>query len=172
MKIALGSTSIDKANILREALSQFENNIEILGCDVFSGITDQPLSEEVTIEGAVNRAHSAKNKQENCEIAFGLEGGLTEIQGSYFLVCVVALVDDQKRLFLGVSSKLELPKEISDKVKLGEKFGEVVRRYQSEHGQEKNIHDLLELLINRKQSFIEATKNAYLTFLSSEHYEK
>ena len=43
MKIALGSTSIDKANILKEILGEFFKDLEFQTYDVSSGITDQPL---------------------------------------------------------------------------------------------------------------------------------
>jgi non-canonical (house-cleaning) NTP pyrophosphatase len=80
MKIALGSTSEAKKEILKDALKNLvTENIEVFGFDVESGITDQPLSEAVTIEGAMNRAKNAMGKASNVDFAVGLEGGLENI---------------------------------------------------------------------------------------------
>ncbi|HEX6976853.1 MAG TPA: inosine/xanthosine triphosphatase [Patescibacteria group bacterium] len=172
MKIALGSTSDSKISILKDALkSLVESEIDIVGFEVESGITDQPLNEEVTIQGASNRAKNALTKAKNKDFSVGLEGGLQEIADKgYFLVCVAAIYDFDGHLSIGIGGKLQLPKEVSERIKKGEQFGEVIREYESKHKGDKNVMPLVQALISRKTAFEEAIQNAYLSYLNKKHF--
>ena len=55
-KILLGTTSENKIKIVRD---YFNNNFDVIPKGVESGILEQPLSEEMTIKGAINRAKNA-----------------------------------------------------------------------------------------------------------------
>src|SRR3989344_4341066 len=114
MKIALGSTSIDKANILKEILGEFFKDLEFQTYDVSSGITDQPLDEETTITGAINRAQTIRERNIKSDLFVGLEGGLSLIHNNYFLVCVVALINKKGDLFLGINRKKLFSEAISN----------------------------------------------------------
>jgi non-canonical (house-cleaning) NTP pyrophosphatase len=79
-KIALGTTSQNKQRILAEYLKTIrEDEYAIALCDVSSGITEQPLDEETTIKGAMNRARNALEVEPASDYGIGLEGGLVEI---------------------------------------------------------------------------------------------
>ncbi|OGY12215.1 MAG: hypothetical protein A3A58_00580 [Candidatus Blackburnbacteria bacterium RIFCSPLOWO2_01_FULL_41_27] len=170
MKIALGSTSIDKANILKEILGEFFKDLEFQTYDVSSGITDQPLDEETTITGAINRAQTIRERNIKSDLFVGLEGGLSLIHNNYFLVCVVALINKKGDLFLGISSKLRLPKEVSEKIKKGERFGNVVREYQHKNKNDSVLYKFTECLINRKKLFSEAISNACAEYRNSSYF--
>jgi len=167
MQVALGSTNNDKVNILREALSDFEKEVEIIKVAVQPNISEQPLSEEETIKGAINRAKSALIAKPEVDFAVGLEGGLTKIENKgYFLVCVAAICNRNNNIHLGISSKLQLPEEVSDQIDKGGFFGTVIRDYAQKPQNSKNLAVLLKILISRKQPFIEAIRNAYLVYKS------
>jgi inosine/xanthosine triphosphatase len=172
MKIALGSTSEAKKEILKDALKNLvTENIEVVGFDVESGITDQPLSEAVTIEGAMNRAKNAMGKASDVDFAVGLEGGLEDVAGKgYFLTCGTAIYDPEGHLSIGLGGKLQLPKEVSDRVKKGEQFGEVIREYEDKHKNDENVLPLVNALISRKDSFEQAIQNAYLSYKNKKHF--
>lgn len=107
----------------------------------------------------------------DCEFAVGLEGGLEELADKgYSLVCVAALSDKEEHIALGVGGKLQLPKEVSERVKKGEQFGEVIREYESKHQNDSDVLPLVDALISRKAAFEQAIQNAYLSYINKKHF--
>ena len=160
-KILLGTTSENKIKIVRD---YFNNNFDVIPKGVESGILEQPLSEEMTIKGAINRAKNATAGETDYLFSIGLEGGLTMIDSVYNLVCVVAIFSNNK-IYIGISDKIELPQSVSDDIKTGKEFGKVIREYKSVNKKEPEI---IEELITRKNSFIEALNRAYIQLSTDE----
>ncbi len=166
MNIYLGTTSEDKANILVEALKQIGiSDFNINGCKVESGIVDQPLDEETTLHGARNRSRSALLGNKD-GIGLGLEGGLTMVPGDdrYYLICFASICDIKGNEYFGGSSKLVLPKEVSDNIKNGYEFGIVIREYMKSLNEEDPSFNYVNELITRKRLFIEAITNSFLDY--------
>lgn len=170
LNIALGSTSDDKKSILKNALEGLKIDSDIKGHEVESGITDQPLDEETTILGAKNRALAALEFESEAEIGIGLEGGLVEIENKgYFMVCASVVIDKDGHDYLGLSGKLQLPKEASQKIKRGEQFGQAIREFAQKHDKDPLINELTERLVTRKEAFTEAIRNSILSYFNKEH---
>jgi inosine/xanthosine triphosphatase len=171
MKIVLGSTSEDKKNILMDFLNKSDISSEVVAQNVQSGITDQPLEENMIIKGAVNRSKQALANVPDADLSVGMEGGLNKVADKgYFMVCVAAIYTKDGELFLGISSKLQLPKFVSDEVKKGRQFGETIRNYKLLNDNDKNIEELIVELISRKKSFNEALNNAFLAITNKRHF--
>ncbi len=166
MKISLGSTSVNKKNILLEVLSDFTIT-DIVYNNVSSDISEQPLSEEETIQGAKNRAKNSFLIDQTVDMSFGMEGGLSKIDGIYYLVCVTAIYTKDGSYYLGISSKLPLPKDVSEKIDKGEEFGVLVREYQQTLSKDSDLYFLVEKLIDRKDLFKESIQNALLIYKSN-----
>jgi len=174
LSLALGSTSLDKKRVLKKALSLFNLTAEIRTVDVSSGINEQPLNEKTTIKGAENRAIAAMNafyKGKKIDFAVGLEGGLCWINNrGYFLICAAVICDKDKTTYLGLSSKLQLPKEVSDKIKRGKSFGKAIRDFQQKNKNKDSLIRIANLLISRKEAFREAITNAFLVYRNKTYY--
>ncbi|HEY4483581.1 MAG TPA: DUF84 family protein [Candidatus Paceibacterota bacterium] len=167
MKILLGTTSDSKINIVK-TFFQDKGGVEIISCDVSSGITDQPLDLEITIRGATNRAKNALSLNNHNDdiglIALGLEGGLVlEKDRVYALVCVAVLLKPSGETYIGTSSPISLPEEVSNRIAKGEQFGEVIREFEGNLANETDQHfrDKINELIGRKGSFLEAVKSVF-----------
>ena len=161
MKINLGTTSDDKKKILIAALSELNiSDYTIEGHKVDSEITDQPLDEEMTLQGARNRARNALAVCSGSLLGVGLEGGLVMLPGDtrYYLVCVAVIRDKGNHEYVGVSGKLALPQSVSDYVMNGGEFGVAIREYESQVGID---NEYTRELVTRKQSFITAIQNAF-----------
>ena len=157
MKIALGSTSTDKINILKKALDGQVAYTEIIPTQVDSGIAEQPLSQEETMQGAINRAKNALALQTQASIAVGLETGLEDVGGIYNLVCAAAFWDGQQ-LITGQSGRLPLPLSVSDQIKQGGQFGQLIQAYQPIATPDEQ--ERIKQLISRESSFISAINKA------------
>jgi len=163
-KIALGTTSQNKQRILAECLKTMgHNEYAITPCDVSSGIVEQPLDEETTITGAINRAHNALEVEPDSEFGIGLEAGLIEIGDlGYFLVCVCALLKKDGTIHVGISGKTPLPTEVSKAVKTGGLFGKLIREYRENCNDNDDIKKKWAYrLISREQEFSDAINRAF-----------
>ena len=116
MKIIVGSKNQAKVEAVREMLQDYPHlaDAEVVGMETESGVSDQPLSLEESMRGALNRAKAVFN---DCDYSIGLESGLMHVPGSktgYMDVCVCAIYDGREAHF-GLSSAWEFPKkEITD----------------------------------------------------------
>ena len=154
--------------LLKLGIVKFE--IESIPAD--SEITNQPLSEKVTIEGTRNRAKNAlkMGKEKDQVVGVGLEGGLeyNETDSLYYLVCVCVIRAKTGDEFLGISNKKALPQSVSDGVKNGGEFGILIREFY-ESGKD-NCDQIekenLEQLISREQIFCEAIRRAFTDYFS------
>lgn len=171
-KILLGTTSQSKLEIVKSIL---RTDYEIIPVDVESGVTDQPLNEDTTIKGAVNRAKNAARSSQEYEFSIGLEGGLGKINNLYYLVCVAALVNQRGDVYIGISNKLPLPKEVSECIGRGEQFGVAIREFMK-NIQNNSLNDSTQLiehvqeLIDRKKSFSMALNTALFAFKFREKF--
>lgn len=120
VNIALGSTNQIKVQALHEVLEDCPvlGESEIFVVDVFSDISEQPLSLNETIRGAKNRARHAFEICERCAYSFGIECGLMEVTESRtgFMGLSVCCIYDGHEFYLGQSCGVELPQHIIDLV--------------------------------------------------------
>lgn len=70
-----------------------------------SGVSEQPLSHSETIKGATNRAMSSYKKTKDADLAFGMEGGIHEVNSHYYYFTAICLYDG-KELYYGLSESI------------------------------------------------------------------
>lgn len=120
MTFAIGSTNIIKIQALEEVLLDYPEMLfsRLIPFAVPSGIEDQPLSLEITIQEAKNRAKNAFEACEGCKYGFGIESGLMQAPGTqtgYFETSICAIYDGSV-YYLGIASGFEVPPQILDRV--------------------------------------------------------
>ena len=110
MIINIASHNPTKIKALREIIRDYDNLnlaavIDVDGC---SRVSEQPITLEETILGAMNRAREAFK---DCDYSVGLESGLMAVpytQTGYMDVCACAIFDGHN-YYLGLSSAWEPP---------------------------------------------------------------
>lgn len=130
MKVIVGSKNPAKVDAVREILRHYEHLKagEVVGIDVDTGVSEQPMSLEETVEGAQKRAKAAF---QGCVYSIGIESGMMRVPGSkcgYMDVTVCAIYDGTE-FHLGLSSAWEFPdKGVMDLViKDGHNFSDAAR---------------------------------------------
>lgn len=112
MKIVIGSTNSLKVSALTEVIPLFDflKNSILISQSVPSGISEQPLSLQETIDGAQNRALAAAAYG---NIGIGIENGLCNIPGTdrYFDIGVCCIYANNRFAF-GFSQGFEIPKSV------------------------------------------------------------
>ena len=137
MKIIIGTKNKAKAQAVINACSTILQNPEFMNLDVPSEVSDQPIGDEETLRGAGNRARNAM-REGNGDLAFGLEGGVRELDGKLF-VCnwgVLQLKDGTR--FIAGGAQIPLPEEVAKPVRAGEELGPVMERYTQNEGIRQN----------------------------------
>lgn len=114
IRYALGTT-----NQAKRAAVKMATGMEPICLSVPSGVSEQPLSEEETICGAIHRAKQVLLQVPEASIGLGLEGGLTydeRFTQQWYLLSVCAAWDG-KKLFLGKGLVFPIPNEVGERVK-------------------------------------------------------
>jgi len=160
MKVIIGSKNQDKIDILKQVLEELHLSVEVSGVEVEPGITDQPLDKEITLIGAKNQAIGALKINPDVDFAFGLEGGLNDYGEGYHLVTYACLIDKNGYECIGQGKDIPLPEVVSEKVKTGGWFGDIIREYAKDNPIDDN-------LITRVTPFTQAIHNAYAGYLKT-----
>jgi inosine/xanthosine triphosphatase len=94
VRVAVGSTNPVKVGAVQSAFAMVwpASGVACIACDVPSGVSEQPMSDRETIQGARTRATSARDLTD-AEFGAGIESGLTEIEGAWYATGWVAVVD-------------------------------------------------------------------------------
>ena len=86
------------------------------GLAVESGVSDQPMSSEETLQGAVNRASQLPTMAPESQFFVGMEGGIEIIDDRWFASAWMVILDAQGRRAQGKSALFALPPKIKELV--------------------------------------------------------
>lgn len=118
--IAVGSTNEAKVLAVKESLLDSPSflHAKVISVATDSGVSDQPLSLQETIQGAKNRAKNAFNLCDSCKLGFGIESGLIEASdvSTGFLHTSACSIYDGKNYYTGLSTSFEVPPKILELV--------------------------------------------------------
>lgn len=134
MKIIIGTQNIAKIDAIQKAFSSYINSeSEFISLDVESLVSAQPISDDETLRGAVNRAKNALNQQQG-HAAIGLEGGVKWVNHQLYLCNWGALVTAEGEVFTASGAGVPLPVEIAEGIKEGKELGPLMDNYTNRQG--------------------------------------
>ncbi|HEX7065827.1 MAG TPA: DUF84 family protein [Bacillales bacterium] len=119
--VVVGSANPAKVEAVREVYE------EVRGVKVPSGVSNQPMSDEETRTGALNRAKACVRK--GASFGIGLEGGVMESEAGLLSVNWGALVDGNGREVVAAGARYPLPEEIADGIRAGRELGDLIDRF-------------------------------------------
>lgn len=124
MRVLLGSANPIKLAALIDVLDKREDyrGWKVAGAPIASGVAEQPLSLEETIEGAENRAWAARDALMGSDWGVGIESGVVRTAGIALDVCACVIVTKQSGKadrYLGLSSAWEVPARIAKRLRPG-----------------------------------------------------
>ena len=121
MKIAVGTKNPSKLCAVEDAFKALypDTLIECIGVDVPSGVSEQPMNDDETMFGAQNRAQEALIAVKDANYGVGLEGGLHQVQGTWFTGNFASVVSRSGLVGFGISPRVAVPEELIQKVKSG-----------------------------------------------------
>ncbi|MBX2998387.1 MAG: inosine/xanthosine triphosphatase [Caldilineaceae bacterium] len=173
MKIAIGSTNPTKIQAAERAARKVWPQAQIVAAEVASGVAAQPMNDEETIRGAINRAKAALLAAD-AEIGMGVEGGIEDTPFGMFTTGWGAVVDRKGRLGIGGGGSVLLPESIAERLRAGEELGPEMDRFSGLKNVRQNqgaIGIFTDGLVSRSEALEVALTYALARFICPDYYE-
>jgi inosine/xanthosine triphosphatase len=155
MRVAIGSKNQAKIHAVKNVFKD-----EVISVNAQSGVNDQPMSDEETIKGAINRAIQAAEMGE-AEIGIGLEGGVQQTPYGLVLCNWGALAAKGMDPIIAGGARIPLPEEIAVQLLNGAELGPVMEEYAKKQNVRKNegaVGIFTNGQINRSEMFTHVMK--------------
>jgi inosine/xanthosine triphosphatase len=123
--VAAGTANPAKLKPVQTVFGQVFEGAQVQGLSVPSGVREQPIGEEETELGAVNRAKAALAGVPGASWGVGLEGGVRFGSQGCFLFGAVAVAGGT-RLEVGRTAELRLPPSVAERIQAGEELGPIM----------------------------------------------
>ena len=121
--VAIGSTNPIKIQAVKNVLNH--DHIRIVSCLAVSHVRPQPLSDEETKQGAINRAKDCLEKTQ-ASLAIGLEAGIVFLSAECYLCHWGALVDRKQNVYSTNGPLILLPKHYRELLLNGQNLEEIM----------------------------------------------
>jgi inosine/xanthosine triphosphatase len=115
MKIAIGTTSSPKVAWVKDAMAgcpyfhSIQDSVEYILQKTESGVSDMPLSLEVTLEWARNRAMNLIKNGIDADFYVGIEGGVWPVLDRKVLGGTIYIINRAGEWHFGISQAMEVP---------------------------------------------------------------
>lgn len=163
-----------EATILGFSLVFPNENFEVKGVAVSSGISNQPLSNSETLQGAKNRVDNAYNLYPDADFWVGIEGGVEKINSDMESFAWIFIKSKDGIRGKSRTSTFFLPPQVINLVLKGKELGEaddiVFKRHNSKQANGA-VGILTDNIITRTSYYKEAVVLALIPFKNTNLYE-
>jgi len=116
MKVYVASVKAPKVDAVKEIAEEYDSlaGAEVIGIEVETGVSEQPLTVEETVQGAINRAKMAF--RDDATYSFGIESGMVEVSQSRsgHIHIIAAAIHDGSDMHLGLAGGYEIPEVLQN----------------------------------------------------------
>jgi len=172
LTIAVGTLNPVKIAATRAVLAKAWPHAHLIPVTVSSEVSDQPIDDEETVRGAINRALAARRKA-TAMIGIGLEGGISRRPFGIFTSEWCAVADSSEQVWLGGGANMPVPSAILEQLAYGLELGEVVDRLTGLRGSKSGpgtIGVLTGGLTNRQRCYEAVIAYALAPLISPQFY--
>lgn len=149
-----------------------QEEFEVMGVAVPSGVSDQPFSNAETLRGAHNRAIAAYHHDQQADFWVGIEGGIEEEEDDMAAFAWVVVLS-QTFVGKGKSGTFYLPRAVAKLIKEGMELGEAddqVFGLTNSKQEQGSVGILTGNVITRTELYKAATIFALIPFRNTEFY--
>lgn len=169
LTIAVGSKNPVKIESARAGFQAMfpENIFSAEGYDVASGVSDQPMSSQETLQGATNRARALRELNPTADFFVGIEGGIETINDTLFASAWIVVIDRGGTSTLGRSGAFPLPPGVKRLVDSGVELGHANDKVFEQHNSKQQggaVASLTGGVITRHSLYEHAMALALATF--------
>jgi inosine/xanthosine triphosphatase len=168
VSVVVSSKNPVKINAVSAGLKRMfpKSDFNLVSVDVPSGVADQPMSDEETLQGAKNRVANATKLVGDADLYIGIEGGVCNLQNemaafAWIVICSKDLMGKAR------SGTFFLPKAVSELVQQGVELGvadDLVFKRENSKQAGGAIGILTENALDRKELYEQAVLLALVPF--------
>lgn len=167
MKVLIGTKNPAKIEGAKKAFDEYFDDIEIVGIDVKSEVSEEPVNDEI-YEGAKNRVNNlikyAKENNIYPNYYLGIESGMTNKFGKWMIINIAVIKDKDNNESFGTSASFPIPDKYVNEI-MQTDLGKVMDRIFME--QDLRIKKGgINFLTHGKISRIDLTKEAFVMALT------
>jgi len=139
MKIFVASENPVKINAVTIAASEHYPDVEVRGLAVVSGVSEQPMTDQETLEGSINRAKALKKMvlaKPLClpgeeALFIGAEGGVycprfAQSDRELWSTVWISVLDQKGEVYSASGARFRLPQVLADGILAGQELGHVM----------------------------------------------
>ncbi|MFK7771728.1 MAG: inosine/xanthosine triphosphatase [Saprospiraceae bacterium] len=173
-KIIVASKNPIKINATKLGFQKVFSNIdfECEGVSVPSDVSDQPMSNQETLQGAINRATHAKNDFSTATYWVGIEGGIEKV-GEEMMAFAWIVILSNEGIGKARTGTFFLPPQVVELINQGKELGEaddIIFGHSNSKQKNGAVGILTGNLIDRTQFYVEAMVLGLIPFLNKEIY--
>lgn len=150
-----------------------DRQFEFDGISVPSSVSDQPMTDEETKKGAVNRAQNAKSENSDAEYYVGIEGGLEEDEGVLRAFAWIVVINKDGFVSKSRTADFILPDKVSELIKQGYELGDaddIVFKRSNSKQENGSVGILTHDVITRTSFYEQAVVLALVPFVNVDLY--
>ncbi|KAK4228591.1 Maf/Ham1, partial [Podospora fimiseda] len=139
----------------------------VKGVSVASGVPDQPMTDDETLQGALNRVGNAQIVEPEADFWVGIEGGVNPHRGSLESFAWVVVTDKTGRTGKARTAAFYLPDEVAELVRGGMELGpadDLVFGRQNSKQKNGAVGLLTDDAVTRKDIYVQAVTMALIPF--------
>lgn len=173
LKIIVASKNPVKINAVAEGFKSFFPETKVLGVSVDSGVSDQPMSDKETLEGAFNRAQNARKIFKDADFYVGVEGGV-ERDSKGLTAFAWIVIDNGLYQSEARTTTFRLPKQVTQLIDEGYELGIANDKIFGEYNSKQNsgaVGLLTSDTITRTELYRQAVQLALIPFINRKLYE-
>jgi inosine/xanthosine triphosphatase len=175
IKIIVSSKNPVKINAVLEGFNSVypNNKFSVTGISVASGVLDQPMSEEETMRGALNRVNNANKSNPIGDFWVGIEGGIEE-KNDGMITFAWVVIKSKTQIGKGRTTAFYLPDKVSALIRQGKELGDaddIVFGKKNSKQQNGAIGILTSNVLTRTSAYIPAVIIALIPFKNPSLYK-
>lgn len=173
-RVIVASENPVKLNAVKSGFQKMfsENEFEFVKASVPSDVHDQPLDNDTTLKGALNRANNAKALFQDADFWIGVEGGI-EKSGSQMSAFAWVVIISGEKMGKARTGTFFLPKKVIELIEAGKELGEaddIVFGHSNSKQKNGAVGILTKNIITRTSLYTEAVVLALVPFKNPEIY--
>lgn len=172
MKVVVASKNPVKIEATRNGFQTYFKDVNVEGASIESGVADQPMSDEETLEGARNRAANAARKFPEANFWIGIEGGVDR-KNENLLAFAWIVVLGKDASGESRTTTFSLPPEVAEMIDKGYELGhanDVIFKKHNSKQKSGAVGLLTKDKLTRTQLYTQAVQLALIPIINQEMY--
>ena len=175
MKVVVGSANPVKIEATKRAFKKVwpQKKWEIVGIEVSSGVSHQPMTDKEAVKGARNRAKEAL-KIIRADFGVGLEGGLQEFEGNWFDTGWIVVIDKKGKEGIGSTIRMQNAPKTIKMVQVGMELGhvdDIVFKVKNSKQGDGHFGLMSKNAVTRTEAYTEGVISALVRFIRPELFD-